>query len=322
MYHGNVPLATAQGLKFLRERIQASKIPSSKLDETINIATWNIKHFGGGNRQDASIHYIAEVINQFDLIAITELKNDLKDLKRVMSLLGGYWDVIFSDFIADHGGNRERMAYLFDTRAVVFTGLAAELDVARTKDDKGNYLSTFDWYRSPYMASFSAGSFDFVMITAHIRSQQVKDRVIPLQMLADWVHNRRNSGFGVDKDIILVGDFNITTKRSNTFKAITSRGLQLPKPLRSRKFRTNMGKKSYIYDQILHYPTHEHRFTNKAGALDFYLNDPGNIEKYYPGQGLSWSAFTNQFSDHLPLWAQINVDLEDDQLNQILNTHS
>ena len=79
------------------------------------------------------------------------------------------------------------------------------------------------------MASFSAGSFDFVMITAHIRwGKSVKSRLGPIQMLADWIHERRQSPAVVDKDIIVLGDFNITSRRSSLFKAITSRGLRIP----------------------------------------------------------------------------------------------
>ena len=57
-----------------------AKIPSSKLDETINIALWNIREFGRVRRTDAAIHYIAEIIGQFDLDAIVELRYNLVDL--------------------------------------------------------------------------------------------------------------------------------------------------------------------------------------------------------------------------------------------------
>ncbi|GAB5522673.1 MAG: hypothetical protein Roseis2KO_05450 [Roseivirga sp.] len=319
MRHGTIDSATANGLKFLRERIEAADIPSSCLDETINIATWNIREFGKKDRAEASIHYIAEIINQFDLVALTELRDNLGDLKRVMKLLGRYWDVIYCDYIDDPGGNKERMAFLFDKRAVVFTGLAAELDPARVKTESGEYLSKINWWRSPYMASFSSGSFDFVMIMAHIRwGKSTKSRLGPLNLLADWINQRRESNFAVDKDIILLGDFNITSKRSSLFKAVTSKGLMLPNALSKRKIGTNLSQAKF-YDQILHYPTHPERFTENAGILDFYGGDEANIEKYFPGSGLSKSKFTYQLSDHLPLWAQINVDLEEDELNQLLS---
>ncbi len=318
MLHGNISRETAKGIAFLREKIEEAGVPGSKLDETINIATWNIRHFGEKPREDSAIHYLAEVMNQFDIIGITELHNNLGDLKRVMDLLGPYWDVVFCDSIDDAGGNEERIAYLFDTRAVVHTGLAAELNPARVKTSSGEYLlDKISWWRNPYMASFSAGSFDFVLITAHIRwGKGVSSRKKPIKLLADWVHDRRESGFAVDKDIIVMGDFNITSTRSSLYKLITSRGLNMPKSLSKLKLGTNLGQTKH-YDQILHYPTHQERFTERAGVVDFYGN--GSEDILFPGKNYSKSKFTHQMSDHLPLWAQINIDLEDDELNQILN---
>ena len=69
MNHGQVSKEIAAGLLALKKRIAAAKIPSSKLDETVNIATWNIREFGKSRRTDAAIHYIAEILGQFDLIS-------------------------------------------------------------------------------------------------------------------------------------------------------------------------------------------------------------------------------------------------------------
>jgi len=100
MNHGNISLNTAKGIKALRKRIegQKQKIPSSKLDESLNVATWNIREFGKKRRWTESIHLIAEIISQFDLVAITELRSNLGDLRRVLDVLGPYWDVIYSDY--------------------------------------------------------------------------------------------------------------------------------------------------------------------------------------------------------------------------------
>lgn len=94
MFHGNPTLEIASGLKVLRDRIAPAQIPSSKLDETLNIATWNIREFGKVRRSEAAIHYIAEIIGQFDLVSLTELRDDLSDLGRVLKILGPYWRVI------------------------------------------------------------------------------------------------------------------------------------------------------------------------------------------------------------------------------------
>lgn len=322
MRHGRLSVDLARGLQVLRKRIEASKIPPSSLDETLNFATWNIREFGKKARKPAGIHYIAEILSQFDLIAITELRSNLRDLQRVLDILGPYWDIVYSDFGTDAAGNRERMAYLFDKRMVYFTGLAAEADEPRKKVGT-EYLPKYTWWRSPYMASFAAGNFDFVVITVHIRwGGSVKERVKPLAELANWVDKRRKDKDVADKDIIVVGDMNIPSLRSDTFKAISQngRGLQVPKALLNldnKEATTNLSRESR-YDQILHYPTLSDRFTDKAGVLDFFKNDWRALfpQALYPD--FDKHDFTFQLSDHLPLWVQLDTWIEDEQLNAII----
>ena len=105
MDHSKLNADELKGLKLLRNRIEAENIPSSKLDETINIATWNIRHWGQKKRKKCSLHYIAEILNQFDLISVVELRRNVSELKYALDLLGKYWGVVFSDYIPDAGGN-------------------------------------------------------------------------------------------------------------------------------------------------------------------------------------------------------------------------
>ncbi len=315
MYHGRVSRDIAKGLKVLRRRIERAKIPSSKLDETINLATWNIRDFGKKRRTTASIHYIAEILGQFDLVAVVELRDNLKDLGRVLDILGPYWRVVFSDFIKDRRGNRERMAFIYDKRAVTFTGLASEADEPRKKDKKtGESVPAITWWRKPYLASFKAGNFDFILITAHIRwADKKEDRIPPLKMLAKWIHERRKDKHVVDKDIILMGDFNIPKIDDKLFKAITSKGLRIPRKLRGVDG-SNLARKMR-YDQILHYPSESNVFSDHAGILDFYA---GSFKPLYPSTRKTKKLLTWELSDHLPLWAHLNVDIAAERLDQII----
>ena len=77
--HGSVSPEIAQGLLALKKRIAAAKIPPPKLDETINVAVWNVREFGKSRRSEAAVHFIAEILGQFDLV---ELRDDLTDLGR------------------------------------------------------------------------------------------------------------------------------------------------------------------------------------------------------------------------------------------------
>lgn len=312
MNHGKVSPEIAKGLIELKKRIDAAKIPASKVDETLNIATWNIREFGKKKRTEAAVHYIAEILGQFDLIGIVELRDNLTDLSRVLQILGPYWKTVYSDLIPDPGGNRERIAYIYDKRTVTFTGLAAEANPPREK--KGSeYLSEINWWRSPYIASFRAGNFDFVVITAHIRwGENEKERLGELKILADWVDMKSKEKFNEDKDILVMGDFNIPNIESDLFKAVTSKGLMIPEALSKKSFGTNL-EKDKRYDQILHLPIYKNKFTNNGGVVDFYS---GNIKPLFTD--LDKSKFTYQMSDHLPLWIQINTDIDGELLNQII----
>jgi len=272
MNHGKVTKEIAQGLLALKDRIAAAKIPSSKIDETLNIATWNIREFGKTRRTDAAIHYIAEILGQFDLIGIVELRDDLTDLGRVLQILGPYWRTVYSDMIPDPAGNRERIGFIFDKRAATFNGLAAEANPPRVK--KGfEYLTDKSFWRSPYMASFKSGNFDFVVLSAHIRwGDNAESRRQEIELLADWIEGKRLEKTAEDKDLIVMGDFNIPSRDDALFKAITKYGLQIPKALLGAQG-TNL-EKDKRYDQILHQPIYPESFTKAGGDLDSTLTKP------------------------------------------------
>lgn len=317
MIHQNVDADTAEALKVLIERIKASKVPSSMLDESILVASWNIRDFGKGKRTPKAIHCIAEVLSWFDLVSIQELGGDLHDLGKVMEVLGPYWKVVFSDVTEGAHGNKERIGYLFDKRAVNFTGLAAEAVVppaTQKSDGKKTEVPAAQFWRTPYIASFRAGTFDFVLLTVHVQWGKPADRLVELERIADWVEARRKSPFVEDKDIILMGDTNIPAFGDKFYNAITKNGLASPKEVLGVPGGTNIPKRNARYDQIFYYPQATGSvFTGVGGAVDFYANDHKPL---FPD--LSLEKFTYQLSDHLPLWLQVKTDTTDEELDQII----
>ena len=322
MHHGKVTPDIAKGLLALKGRIAAAKIPPSQIDETINVAVWNVREFGKVRRTLPAIHYIAEILGQFDLVALVELRKNLDDLGRVAPFLGPTWDIVYSDWMEDAGGNDERIAFLFDRRAVTFNGLAAEIDATRLKT--GNeWLAQKSFWRAPYMASFRSGNFDFIVIATHTRwGDSTAARQAELQLLADWIDVRFKSEFVEDNDLIVMGDFNLPKLNDPLFKALTSRGLMIPACLQELRVGdrlvggSNLGTDAR-YDQILHLPTLKDRFTNEGGALDFFISD-AKIDELFPGKKYTRQKFSYQLSDHFPVWAQIKTDIEQQRLTQIV----
>ena len=354
--------------------IEDEKIPDSINDKTIKIATWNIRNFGG-TRKQVSLHHIAEVLNCFELTAITELRENTQDLEKVMKILGPYWKVIYSDSNMDDKGNKERIGYLYDGRVIEFTGLAAEADPIRenfaTKEqlekriqsskkitpkekDKlieilqdlnesiklelyveiedfveqikkkfkatkkklkyvikrvkktGEFRATHEWWRSPYLVSFKAGQFDFMMLAAHVKwgskeKIDIERRRIALEKLADWVKKRREQEHVKDKDIIVLGDFNIPNRKSKLWKAMIKHGLDTHSSILNDDHGSTLspGKR---YDQIFYHSENEHRI-KKGGILNLY---PKKVKKPY--KKMTKGQFEWQISDHFPLWIQIDVE--------------
>lgn len=314
MRHEGIDNETAKGIQELRRRfeMEGNHVPPSILDETMNLATWNIREFGRRPREPKSLHYIAEVIGRFDLVALTEVRRNLGELKRVMEILPPFWDFIVSDYGSDRAANGERIAYVFDKRVVRFTGVAAEANPPRTRRD-GKYVSKFTWWRAPYIATFRSGNFEFMVVTVHTRwGKGEEDRMEPLKGLAKWVKQRSKHHFGSHRDILVVGDMNVPSRDSKLFRMLKRNGLLLPKAimeLTQHGATTNLSRRA-TYDQILHHATNRKRFTDQAGVLDFYMQD---YKPLYPELS-SIRDFTYQMSDHLPLWIQLDTWIEDERL--------
>ncbi len=97
----------------------------------LRIATWNIREFDTpkyGGRLPESVYFIAEIISHFDLVAIQEVREDLRALHRVINILGSReWGFLATDVTEGRPGNRERMVFMYRKTKVRFTNIAGEL---------------------------------------------------------------------------------------------------------------------------------------------------------------------------------------------------
>jgi hypothetical protein len=141
-------------------------------------------------------------------------------------------------------------------------------------------------------------------------------------MLADWIDIRFTDEDCEDRDLIVMGDFNLPKIGDKLFKALTSRGLQIPDALLALKYGdqlvggSNLGKDAR-FDQILHLPSLKQRFSNIGGVLDFYSSN-AVIKELFPDGGYTLQKFSFQLSDHFPIWVQIKTDIDGERLSQIV----
>jgi Endonuclease/Exonuclease/phosphatase family len=165
------PAAVGEELATLGTALDA-EVPAKLVDRNLLVATWNIRAFGdmadtwkrGPNdkpkRNMADALAIAEVLSRFDVIAVQEAKANLRALRHVLKALGPEWALILTDVNPKPAGNEERLAFVFDTRRVRPSGLAAELvvpeaEVKRGRIEKGELQKQF--VRTPYAVSFLSG---------------------------------------------------------------------------------------------------------------------------------------------------------------------
>lgn len=294
------------GLRALRERIRASAVPRSRPGH-LKIATWNVREFGRRPRRARSIAYIAEIVSQFHVVSIVELREDLTQLRAVLAQLGPSWRAVFTAPTFDAGGNRERAAYVFDTRHVTHSGLASMAFAPRTKRGE-EYLSQIGWWRPPFFASFTVGRTELLLLTAHVRwGKNAPARLIELELLADWVHAElAKDPYARGRALVVLGDFNVPRLESPLYAALTKRGLEMPAAL-AGKHGSNLARNKR-YDQILAAPGTGGMFTGAGGALDFYSGH-GGIGALYPSR-VDKREFTYELSDHLPLWAELACDVD------------
>ena len=323
--------------KLLALRAQLDRdIPAKTATETLLLATWNIRDFKD-NRRDESLHYLAEIINRFDLVAVQEVGNNMEGLRKVAALLGHNWDYIVTDSTEGTAGGGERMAFIYDKCKVSFRKIAGELVLPQSKlivheDEKLQFA------RTPFSVAFQAGWFKFMLVTVHIYyGKGVKEdprRVAEIASVAKFLKDRAKKE---DENYILLGDFNIFKTNDATMKAMEKEGFYIPQAIRAHP--TDLGKSKH-YDQIafkLKLDTNMTVFSEKkqhAGAFNFsetvyslqdldayqgyfdekYVNGKtkAQIEKYYAS---SWRTF--QMSDHLPLWIELQVDFSNQYLERI-----
>lgn len=330
----------------LYETIKKDRQPNSLI-----IGSWNIRAFDDGVlRLDESYHYIAEIIDHFDICAIQEVKNDLEPLRHLVKLLGPNWDFFVSDVSKHKGGNNERMAFVYNTNRVLFRNLIGEIVLPKEDLIAGEQVA-----RSPFFASFQAGWFKFSLCSAHIvYGDDLGMRAAEIKAIAEILVKRAKKE---DQVHIFLGDMNIEKKDDEVMQALKGSKLTVPDfgP-------TNMGGNRW-FDQmaftekgkagrktrLLRHGTFDWRHAvfgphPKKDALELTAENEADgkyrptavevlthyekkVEKIRKKHGkapyVDWSKSyknwtTFEMSDHLPIWMELEIDYSDDYLRRYL----
>jgi endonuclease/exonuclease/phosphatase family metal-dependent hydrolase len=294
-------------------------VPAKGDGTNLLIATWNLRAFSdltkawttpegaSPKRNFTDIHLIASVVRRFDVVAVQEVRGNLRSLRYLLKVLGDDWAFILTDVTRGSAGNSERLAFLFDTRRVKPSGLACEL-VVPIEEDAGVPATDLEkqFARTPYAVSFLSQGQTFTLVTLHVLyGDKAADRAPELRAIARWLASWAEQEFGWDHNLIALGDFNIDRAGDPLFQAFTSTGL-VPAPSLDGLPRTIFDDPGaeHFYDQIAWFTKGQKRrpvLTLDAlagGHLDFVPELRGDRTL---GE-LSW-----HISDHFPLWVEFGI---------------
>ncbi|MCP4008824.1 MAG: endonuclease/exonuclease/phosphatase family protein [Proteobacteria bacterium] len=323
-YEAQKAKSIAQRLLILRKELSVS--PGAKrAPGSLVVGSWNIRAFDGGRpRRDESFHYIAEIIDKFDICALQEIKKDLKPLRRLVKLLGPNWSYFVTDVTEGHAGNTERIAFLYNTNRVFFRNLIGELVLP-----PGDLINGRQIARTPFFASFQAEWFKFTLCSAHIAfkaaaglaDQELRRREISTIARALAARAKQEG-----EVYFFLGDMNIDSPQDPTMQALEDNGFKAPLfgP-------TNLAGGKH-FDQLAYTGEGQRTDLLSHGKFDWRgaVYTPDDRDHYepiaaqmrgepydnWPSKYSGWT--THEMSDHLPIWVEVMVDYSDAYLERFI----
>ncbi len=327
----------------------AQTIVKDRRPNSLIIGTWNIRAFDGGiPRLSESLHYIAEIIAAFDVCAIQELRPDLGPIRKLKELLGPNWDYFLTD-VSDHErGNSERMAFFFNTDKVFFRNIIGEIVISKDALPDGHQIA-----RSPFFAAFQSDWFRFTLCSSHIiYGDDHALRAAEITAITDALAKRAKVE---DQVFIFLGDMNIEKADGPIMTALKNSKMELAAVPNSNL----SGTKPYdqIAYTVKGKSTRKTRLI-RSGGFDWRgavfgpapdpdpnaPDDPPHVERvadaaqraHYEPLSVAQRAAHNkapyadfkksyktwmsfEMSDHLPVWAELEVDFSDEYLLRYVN---
>jgi hypothetical protein len=234
----------------------------------------------------------------------SETRRNTTALFALLTLLGPDYRVIASDVTEGEPGNGERLAFIYDSTRVQPSGLVGEIVLpARAGSDVDQFA------RTPYAAGFTRAGVEFILTTVHVLWGKPADRIGELTAFANWMRGWAERPEDWNRNLLVLGDFNLDRSGDSLFNAFVSAGLWPPAELNDQP-RTifDNDKSHHFYDQIAWFSdpakpdapslldglTYAHR----GGSFDFLPHVLQNLTK----NEVSW-----RLSDHYPLWVEFTT---------------
>jgi len=273
-----------ESLFFMKKRILISFVFLLFFQITfsqVKMVSWNLKNFGKSKTTE-QISYIANLLCDYDIIAIQEVVTGLEGAQKIAKLAdelnrkGSKWDYVISDPTNSTGQRSERYAFLWKTKNVKLKGKPFLESKYKDFIEREPFIATFTHKKN----DFSVASFHAVPKKSNPEKEIKYLKFFPeeypniLFFLGDFNLSQSNSVFTPLKKIGFVPIFQ---NQKTSLKQECKNGECLANPL----------------DHIF-YESTKIKILNK-GVMLFY-NDFTNLKE------------ARKLSDHIPIYVEFNLN--------------
>lgn len=256
-------------------------ISFSCYSQNVSLCSWNLQNFGK-SKGDEKIAYIAQVVREFDIIALQEVvaghggSQAVARLADELNRLGNQWDYVVSDPTSGMGSSRERYAFIWNTAKVKQKGKA-------WLEESYNLLID----REPYYCRFTINNKVFTVASFHAvpKSKQPETEIkyfkyLPALYPAD--------------NLIFCGDFNIPQSHTvfNPLKKMGYVSALVGQKTSLKQRPVNGNALASEYDNFYFHPA-KLKMT-ASGIVHFY----GDFESLKDARSIS---------DHVPVYMKIDL---------------
>jgi len=255
------------------------------------VAAFNIQVFGRTKREKTEVmNVLAEIVREFDIVLVQEIRDSSETtapifLETINDLEGPEYAYIRSERIG-RTSSKEAYAYFYNTETVQY--------VADSDFDFDDVDDVFE--REPYVASFVSGEFDFTLIGIHTKPDDTYHEIGNLTIVFEYVES-----LGDERDIMALGDFNADGSYFDEES--------WDNPLMAADYIwvvensfDTMTKTDWTYDRIV--------MTDYTYSGE-YITDSSGVYYFDEIYGLN-QTFTEEVSDHFPVYAEFSIVLPDD----------
>lgn len=128
----------------------------------VSLVSWNLKNFGK-SKTNEQIEYMANLLCDYDIVAIQEVVTGLAGAQTVAKLVdelnrkGSKWDYVVSDPTKSTGQRSERYAFIWKTKNIKIKGKPFLDPKYETEIEREPYIATFEYKNKEFaVASFHA----------------------------------------------------------------------------------------------------------------------------------------------------------------------